>query len=88
MIRWVETPYLPIFLYVKGVRFIRNDRISYNLTRSGLYLYLSILQDLSINYLTNRLDNGHAGLGLQAKGADSWRIPCSFSLSSVSVEPM
>ncbi len=62
---------LPLILYAKGIGFTRKDRVGYNLTRPGLFLYLPILQDLSIDYLSNRLANGPPGLNLQAKWANS-----------------
>jgi hypothetical protein len=63
MIRWVETPSTPPFI-CHGVGFTSKDRVSYSLIRPGLYPYLPILQDLSIDCLLNRLDNGPPSLDL------------------------
>jgi hypothetical protein len=63
---------LPHLLYAKEVGFTRKDRVAYSLIRLRLYLYLPILQDLSTNYLLNRLDNEPPGLDLQDEWADSW----------------
>jgi hypothetical protein len=82
MIRWVETP-SALLLYAKGVGFIRNDRVGFNLTWSRLYLYLPNLQDISMKYLLNHLGNGPPGPGLQAEWADSWKTPL-FLLSESS----
>jgi hypothetical protein len=54
MICWVQDP-LPLFLYAKGVGFIRRSESVITLTRPGLYLYLPNLQVLSIKYLLNHL---------------------------------
>jgi hypothetical protein len=58
MIFLFQNPPLPLLLYAKGVGFTRKDRVGYNYTQPGLYLYLPILQDLSNNYLSNRLGYG------------------------------
>jgi hypothetical protein len=74
MIRLVETPSTPTFI-CQGVGFTRKDRADYNLTQPGLYLYLAILQDLSIDYLLNCLGNGSLCPGFQVELANSWRPP-------------
>jgi hypothetical protein len=38
-----QDPLYPSFYMPRGLGFIRNDRVGYNLTRPGLYLYLPIL---------------------------------------------
>jgi hypothetical protein len=76
-------PPLPLLFYAKGVGFIRKGRVGYNLIQPRLYLYLPILQDLSIYYLLNHLGSGPPSSGLQAKWADSWWAPL-FLLSKSS----
>jgi hypothetical protein len=44
-------PLYPVFYRLRGVWFIRKIRVSYSCTRLRLYLYLSILQDSSNDYL-------------------------------------
>jgi hypothetical protein len=67
-----------------GIGFTRKILVGYSITRPGLYLYLPILQDLSIEYHLTRLGNGPPGPDLQAEWADSWLAPISFSLGVVS----
>jgi hypothetical protein len=74
MICWIETP-STLILYARRVGFTRKIRISYNFTRPRLDLYLSILQDLSIEYLLNRLGNGPPDPDVQAEWTDSWWAP-------------
>jgi hypothetical protein len=62
----------------------RKIRIGYNFTRPEIYLYLHILQDLSIEYLLIRLGNRPPGPDPQAEWADTWWAPLSFSLSPAS----
>jgi hypothetical protein len=78
----VWDPLYSSFYMLRGVGFIRKDWVSYNLNRSGLYLYLPSLQDLTIKYLLDRFGNGPPGLGLQAEWADSWWALCSSSPST------
>jgi hypothetical protein len=55
-------PLYPSFYMPRGVGFTREVRVSYSPTQLGLYLYLPILQDLSIDYLLNRLSDGPPSL--------------------------
>jgi hypothetical protein len=87
MIHWAET-HLPLLLYVKRVGFTRTDRVNYSCNHPGFYLYLPILQDLSINYLLNSLNIELLGSSLQAKWADSWWAPYSISRNTINVVPM
>jgi hypothetical protein len=72
MIHWVETPSTPPFICQGGgVGFTWKGRDCYSLTQQGLNLHLTNLQDLSIDYLLNRLGTGPPGSDLQVEWANS-----------------
>jgi hypothetical protein len=70
MTHWVETPSTPPFIY-KGVGFTEKDCVGYSCIQLGLYLYLPILQDLSNDFLLNRLSYGPPGPDPYSEWADS-----------------
>jgi hypothetical protein len=64
------------------------DQVGYSLVRPGVYIYLPNLQDLSIKYLLNCLNNRPPGPGFQA-GVPTHDVPlCSFSSSLGDMVPM
>jgi hypothetical protein len=79
MIHWVETPSTPPFI-CQGGRVYKEDQVGCSFIQSGLYLYLSILQDLSTKYILNCHGNRPRGPNLQVEWADPW-CPPPFLLS-------
>jgi hypothetical protein len=56
-----QDPLYPSFYMPSRVGITRKNQVGYSHTQLGLYLYLPILQDLSNDYLLNRLSYGPPG---------------------------